>query len=228
MDNRTEFRIEKGIEIWKAGLIQNSNMTQDNVEELESHLLDEIHELQEIGLSLEESFLIAKKRIGKTKELANEFGKVNKGVNLRNRILPYLKGILCFLAFMSTTDLLTNALVLLGDKFGFNSYLNWISIALLIVFSLIPFAIIVRKYKTHDFPINHLMSIPFLVITVMITKSLTYLTLIYMSRHIQVEIFGSLRMNFSVFGLVFSLLILILSSFIYYISKRDNKIIVAE
>jgi len=57
-----------------------------------------------LGLSIEESLLIAKKRIGNVEDLTTEFGKVNKEVYFRNRIIPYLKGILLFMAFLTTTD----------------------------------------------------------------------------------------------------------------------------
>jgi hypothetical protein len=59
-------------------------MTTDNVNELESHLRDGMHELQLLGLSIEESLLVAKNRIGNVKNLATEFGKVNKGFYFRN------------------------------------------------------------------------------------------------------------------------------------------------
>ena len=34
MENRTEFDLNKKIEIWKSKLSQKSNMTQDNINEL--------------------------------------------------------------------------------------------------------------------------------------------------------------------------------------------------
>ena len=39
MENRTKFDLNKKIEIWKLELSQNSNMTADNINELESHFV---------------------------------------------------------------------------------------------------------------------------------------------------------------------------------------------
>ena len=86
MENRTNFDLNKNIEIWKSELSKNSKMTLDNVNELESHLRDEMHELQLLGLSFEESLLVAKNRIGNIKNLATEFGKVNKGFILEIKL----------------------------------------------------------------------------------------------------------------------------------------------
>ena len=69
MENRTNFDLNKNIEIWKSELSKNSKMTLDNINELESHLKDEIHELHLLGLSIEESLLIAQNRIGNVEDL---------------------------------------------------------------------------------------------------------------------------------------------------------------
>ena len=116
MENRTEFDLNKNIEIWKSELSQKSNMTQDNINELESHLRDEIHELELLGLNTEESLLIAEKRIGNVEDLRTEFGKINKGIYFRNKIIPYLKGILLFFAFVTIIDLMTNLIILVTEK----------------------------------------------------------------------------------------------------------------
>lgn len=76
MENTTKFDLEKSISLWKYQLSENQNMTNDNIIELESHIHDEIENLQNLGLSEEESFLIAEKRIGKIESLAIEYSKV--------------------------------------------------------------------------------------------------------------------------------------------------------
>ena len=66
MENRTEFNLENNIQKWKAILTKKNNLTKSNIIELENHLIDLIDDLESKGLNEEESFIIAKKRIGKT------------------------------------------------------------------------------------------------------------------------------------------------------------------
>ena len=226
MENRTEFNLDKSITIWKSQLSKNSNFTGDNINELESHLLDEIQGLNEIGLNNEESFLVASKRIGTVEQLTIEFSKVNRKVYFRSRILPFLKGILAFIAFMTVTELLTNTSVLIGNKLELNgNQFNWLSIGVLIFLSLIPFIVFYNKYKKEKFNMRIITNIPFLVITIVITKLLTIFSLISLTHNtIGIENFGILRVNFSVFELSFVVLILIVSSILFYSNNKDKKV----
>ena len=147
MENRTNFDLNKNIEIWKSELSKSSKMTIDNINELESHLLDEIHELQLIGLSIQESLIIAKERIGNVNDLTTEFGKVNDGFYFINRIIPYLKGILFFMAFITLTDLINGLSLIIANEFGFSENLNFVSIGVLTISLLILIIISYKKYK---------------------------------------------------------------------------------
>ncbi len=183
MENRTKFNLKENIEIWKSELSQNSNMTLDNINELESHLLDEIDELQRLGLNTEESLLIAKNRIGNTKELTTEYGKVNKNIYFRNKIIPYLKGILLFMAFITITNLLANLSVIIAKNVGIDSEnLNYVSIGILIFSSLALSIFAYNKYKNMSLNSRKLTNIPFLVSVIVISKLLTFFsTLFYYS-----------------------------------------------
>jgi len=229
MENRTDFSIDKSINIWKSQLSKKSNFTGDNINELESHLLDEIQGLSEIGLNEEESFLVASKRIGTIEQLTSEYGKVNRKVYFRSRILPFLKGILVFIAFMTITELVTNTLILVADKMELNdNQLNWLSIGILISLSLIPFVIFYNKYKKEKFNMQIISNIPFLVITIVVTKLLSIFSLTSAAHSIGSKSFGILRLNFGYFELSFLILILIVSSVMFYSSKKDKKLKLAE
>lgn len=230
MENRTEFNLDKSIYIWKSQLSKKSNFTADNINELESHLLDEIQGLTEIGLNNEESFLVASKRIGTIEQLTTEFSKVNRKVYFRSKILPFLKGILAFIAFMTITEVLTNTSALIADKLALNdNQLNWLSISVLIFLSIIPFAVFLNKYLKEKFNMRIITNIPFLVITIVITKLLSIISLISLTHNsIGPENFGILRLNFSVFELSFVVLILIVSSILFYANNKDKKMKFAE
>jgi len=231
MENRTKFNLKENIEIWKSELSQNSNMTLDNINELESHLLDEIDELQRLGLNTEESLLIAKNRIGNTKELTTEYGKVNKNIYFRNKIIPYLKGILLFMAFITITNLLANLSVIIAKNVGIDSEnLNYVSIGILIFSSLALSIFAYNKYKNMSLNSRKLTNIPFLVSVIVISKLLTFFSTLFITRSgsFGISDFGNLQMNLSVYNLLFGLFILTISFVSFYVSKRENKVKISE
>ena len=224
MENRTKFNLKENIEIWKSELSQNSNMTLDNITELESHLLDEIDELEQLGLNTEESLLIAKNRIGNTKELTAEFGKVNKNIYFRNKVIPYLKGILLFMAFITITNLLANLSLIIATNIGIDSEnLNYVSIGILIFSSLILSILAYNKYQNTNLNFKKFTNIPTLISVVLVSKILTFLSLPLITRSIGISDYGSLLINLNVYNLLFGLFILTISFVVFYVSKKKIK-----
>lgn len=70
------FDRDAAIANWKSELAQSNAIGADALDEMASHLSDEMDALSRLSLSPEESFLIATRRIGPTRELAQEFAKV--------------------------------------------------------------------------------------------------------------------------------------------------------
>ena len=62
---------------WRSLMAARPGMTPDDVAELEDHLLAEAHDLRASGLSPEEAFLIAVRRLGAQDEVAREYGQVH-------------------------------------------------------------------------------------------------------------------------------------------------------
>ena len=58
------FDLEKEIKRWRKGLLKSESMEDGYVEELESHLYDEIGRLKESGLTEEEAFKEAIENVG--------------------------------------------------------------------------------------------------------------------------------------------------------------------
>ena len=77
MANETSFDLNVAIKSWRENLAQSPAFRSENLNELESHLRDSVAALQAKGLTAEEAFLIAARRIGPPKALEGEFGKVN-------------------------------------------------------------------------------------------------------------------------------------------------------
>lgn len=79
MEHQAEFDLNRNIANWRAGLAGSPAVRPESLEEMESHLRDSVNALEAQGLSLEEAFLIAVRRIGAPQELEQEFAKVGLG-----------------------------------------------------------------------------------------------------------------------------------------------------
>ena len=80
MENPTPFDLNAAIRRWQQNLATSPAFKADNLEELASHLRASVQKLVATGLSDEEAFLIATRRIGERGLLEREFGKVNLGM----------------------------------------------------------------------------------------------------------------------------------------------------
>ncbi|MGB4337821.1 MAG: permease prefix domain 1-containing protein, partial [Bacillota bacterium] len=69
--------VESNIVAWKTEIATKSHLSVEDLAELEDHLRDEMEELQGAGLSEEEAFLVAARRMGSTSELAGELRQAN-------------------------------------------------------------------------------------------------------------------------------------------------------
>ena len=99
------FDLNQSINDWQNSLKTEGAADPQDLNELESHLREEIENLIKIGLSEEESFLIASRRLGDTKSLGEEYTKVNLAAAWQFRVLWMAAGILImnFLFLISYT-----------------------------------------------------------------------------------------------------------------------------
>jgi hypothetical protein len=88
MENVSEFDLNASVRFWLERLAQSPHFRKENVVEMETHVRDSIVRLQNQGLSAEESFLIAVRRVGTVEKLETEFAKVNRSP--RNMIIHAL------------------------------------------------------------------------------------------------------------------------------------------
>lgn len=63
------------IDQWRDYLRRHPAVADDDVAELEGHLLDQMEDLTAVGLSQDEAFLIAVGRVGRIDEVSNEFAR---------------------------------------------------------------------------------------------------------------------------------------------------------
>jgi len=92
------YSLELAIENWRNELLAQESILSENIEELEDHLRMSISQLVKHGLSEDEAFLIASKRIGASSNLNVEFEKINSVALWVQRLRWMLLGILLFQA----------------------------------------------------------------------------------------------------------------------------------
>lgn len=100
MQSENSFDLNRSIRQWRENLGYSPAFQRENLDELEAHLRDSMATLQARGLSAEEAFLVAMKRIGNSDTLADEFAAVNQRAVLFDRMLWVLAGFqLCLVTF---------------------------------------------------------------------------------------------------------------------------------
>ena len=85
MENQTRFDLNTALENWRTELAAQPSLSAENRRELETHLRDTFAELKARGLSEEESFWLARRRIGQPQQLAAEFIKADPAQVWRER-----------------------------------------------------------------------------------------------------------------------------------------------
>ena len=96
MENQTRFDLNAAVENWRNELAAQPNLASDDRSELEMHLRDAIAGFQQRGLNDEESFWLARRRVGQPQELDEEFVKANPVKVWRERVFWMAAGTLAF------------------------------------------------------------------------------------------------------------------------------------
>ena len=86
MENQTRFDLNTAIEKWRQELAAQPNLASDDRRELETHLRDAIAGFQQRGLNDEESFWLARRRVGQPQQLGEEFVKADPAIIWRERV----------------------------------------------------------------------------------------------------------------------------------------------
>jgi hypothetical protein len=90
------YKLEQQIANWRNELAISESIFPENIDELEDHLRASISSLVEQGLSDEEAFFVATRRIGTSTELSREFLKVNINLIWFQRLSWMIFGLLLF------------------------------------------------------------------------------------------------------------------------------------
>jgi len=121
MENSTSFDLNRNIQQWRENLAAAPSFRNENLDELETHLRDSVAVLQNRGLSADEAFLIATRRMGAGDPLANEFSKVNGSAIWLDRLFWMVIGYQAWLFISGVTVLVIHNALFLGLNYaGYN------------------------------------------------------------------------------------------------------------
>lgn len=125
MEVTSSFELDRAIQHWRETLAQSPAFRTDNLDELESHLRDSIARFESVGLSGEEAFPIAARRLGSQRALGAEFQKVNRKAIWIERMVWMLIGLQVWQLVSGPVGLISNGVVSLGllrGNFNFDAY----------------------------------------------------------------------------------------------------------
>lgn len=89
-----KFELEQKLNEWLQSMTPREEFTRADLAEMEGHLRDSWEELRRRGLSGEEAFWLASRRLGNADELGGEFEKVNSTHQMTCRLLWMVGGFL--------------------------------------------------------------------------------------------------------------------------------------
>ncbi|MHC4352055.1 MAG: hypothetical protein ACYS0H_04985 [Planctomycetota bacterium] len=108
------FDLNEEILQWRDNLAQADLVDESAVDELESHLREEVKSLASENLSEEESFWLARRRLGGAGDLSGEFAKINRSAVLRVRLFWMAAGVLAYMLAMQSGSSATKLGVLIA------------------------------------------------------------------------------------------------------------------
>ena len=111
MENQTHYDLNAAVENWRNELAAQPNLASDDRRELETHLRDAIAGFQQRGLNDEESFWLARRRVGQPPQIGDEFVKANPAKIWRERIFWMIAAILVTSLLSSISTSLADAVV---------------------------------------------------------------------------------------------------------------------
>jgi hypothetical protein len=106
MENQTRFNLNTAVENWRNELAAQPNLAPDDRRELETHLRDAIAGFQQRGLNDEESFWLARRRVGQPQQLGEEFVKADSAGIWRERAFWMVLACLVLTLCATSVDLL--------------------------------------------------------------------------------------------------------------------------
>jgi hypothetical protein len=143
MKNETRYDLNAAIENWRQELAAQAALTAEDRRELETHLRDAIAGFQQRGLSDDESFWLARRRVGRPQQLGEEFVKANLAAIWRERIMWIAVGTVGCYGLTTGQDVISNLLDPLGRHH--TGTVLWLGLYLIPCLTLVGLAVMIRR-----------------------------------------------------------------------------------
>ncbi|MDV3427671.1 MAG: permease prefix domain 1-containing protein [Bacillota bacterium] len=208
------FQLEMSLENWRRKLADSNSFTKADIDELESHLLDEIDTLKKNTLTEEEAFYVACSRIGSVDLLSSEFSKINFNVIWLKKFLWLLSGYILIYFFQRLINILSVFASLTVFRFtALSSYkMAGLSLLINVIFSTIilcllflpKYMILSRLQSKFNFLFIYkrwLLVIVFFLFTVMNTIGFNLINAL-LARQIAISPYGDIIYGQNIFMLI--------------------------
>lgn len=116
------FNLNDEIGKWRSNLAESQTLETSDIDELESHLREEIEQLVTAKLSQQEAFWVARHRLGDAASLAEEFAKINASVLWRKRFFWAAAGLLGYVVATYIAKCASAGFVVLAWLAGVKGY----------------------------------------------------------------------------------------------------------
>ena len=147
------FNVDEQIRQWRRELNNAEVCHASDLEELEIHLRDEIKNLGDKGLSNEEAFVVASRRLGDKGSLTREFAKVNSQTLFIRRMLWICVGVLASLLIPKLCATVAHVTALGAIVWGMTQFsLNILIPVIQIVTLIISFLTVIYVVRRHCDP----------------------------------------------------------------------------
>jgi len=143
------FSLNQAITNWRQNFKQFDQFSCDDIDELESHLRDEISVLKSKNLTDEEAFILANHRLGDPMGIKSEYQKVHPNQIWKNRFFWMLTGFVSIVLLKSLVELTAKVMVLVTSFLTTN--LHTLFYAEIIV---VGMCIVMIGLETHKFLVN--------------------------------------------------------------------------
>ena len=118
------FDLDEAIREWCTHLQQQGLYDDKNLLELQDHVYSEVEHLRSVELSAQEAFWIALHRMGDSRHLIREYGKVRVIPMWKHRLFWMAVGILAFSIFTYLSAFLSDMAAVIAAYFGLEKYLG--------------------------------------------------------------------------------------------------------
>jgi hypothetical protein len=116
------FDLNNSLHDWRERFREAGRFRPEDVDELEEHLHEEMAKLGRVGLSEEESYLLAARRLGGVDALGREFEKVNPFSVWQSRLRWMAVGAITVLGVMAAEAALQRLWIVAAGLLGFSEY----------------------------------------------------------------------------------------------------------